>query len=63
MILSIKKAIDVMDIVADNGNITLKELSMQLGMPKSTVCKIAQTLEACGYLCQDPISGEYLISY
>ncbi len=63
MILSIKKAVDVLNTVSDNGNISLRELSRQLGMPKSTVCKIAQTLEACGYLYQEPSNGEYLISY
>jgi len=63
MILSIKKAVNIIDTIADNGSISLRELSRQVGMPKSTVCKIAQTLEACGYLHQDPSSGEYLVSY
>lgn len=63
MILSIQKAICILDTVADNGNISLRELSRQVGMPKSTVCKIAQTLEACGYLYQEPGSGEYYVSY
>ncbi|GAB6173891.1 IclR family transcriptional regulator [Paradesulfitobacterium aromaticivorans] len=63
MILSVKKAMEILDRVADKGRISLKELSLQLEMPKSTVCRLAQTLEACGYLYQDAANGDYLLAY
>lgn len=63
MIQSVKKAMEILEHVAEAGRISLKELSRQLEMPKSTVCRLAQTLEACGYLYQDAASGDYLLSY
>ncbi len=63
MILSVKKSMDILDCVSEKGRISIKELSEQLDMPKSTVCRLAQTMEACGYLYQEPIGGDYLLSY
>lgn len=63
MILSVKKAMDILDCVSEKGSISIKELSEQMDMPKSTVCRLAQTMEACGYLYQEPIGGDYLLSY
>lgn len=63
MIQSIKKAMDIVDHIAQKGRASIKELSTKMGMHKSTVCRLAQSLEATGYLEQDPISGEYLLSY
>lgn len=63
MILSVRKAMDILDCVAQKGRISIKDLSSRLGMPKSTVCRLAQTLQACGYLEQDSATGDYFLSY
>ncbi len=63
MILSVKKAMDILDCIDQKGRMSLKDLSNQLGMPKSTACQLAQTLEACGYLQQDSGTGDYFLSY
>ncbi len=63
MINSVKKAMDIVDSIALKGRMSIKELSTALDIPKSTVCRLAQTLEASGYLEQDPEIGDYLLSY
>lgn len=63
MILSVKKAMDILDCVVQKGRISVKDLSIQLSMPKSTVCRLAQTLQASGYLEQDSGTGDYYLSY
>lgn len=63
MILSVKKAMDILDCVAQKGRISIKDLSSHLSMPKSTVCRLAQTLQACGYLEQHSGTGDYYLSY
>ena len=63
MIQSVRKAMKILDLVAVGGRIGLKELSEQLGMPRSTVFRLAQTLESSGYLYRDISTGHYLISY
>ena len=57
MILSVKKAMEIVDRIAQKGRMSIKELTAELGMPKSTVHRLAQTLETCGYLEQDPVSN------
>ncbi len=63
MILSVKKAMDIMDCVACKGKISITELSRELNIPKSTVCQLAQTLEATGYLEQESSSDKYQLSF
>ncbi len=63
MILSVKKAMDIMDCVAHKGKISITELSRELEIPKSTVCQLAQTLEATGYLEQERSSEKYQLSF
>lgn len=63
MIQSVRKAMEILDLVAVRGSIGLKELSKLLGMPKSTVCRLAQTLESSGYLYHDISTRHYFVSY
>lgn len=63
MILSVKKAMDILDCIVQKGRMSIKDISVQLGMPKSTVCRLAQTLQASGYLEQDSATGDYFLSY
>ena len=63
MIQSVKKAMEIFDLIAIEGHLSLKTLSDLLGMPKSTVCRLAQTLETCGYLYHDKKSRDYFLSY
>lgn len=63
MIQSVKKAMGIFDLLLDKGHLSLKDLSNLLGMPKSTIAHLAQTLETCGYLYRDKKSGDYYLSY
>lgn len=63
MIKSVQKALTILDYVADKGRASVKDLSLRMGMPKSTVCRLAQTLEASGYMYQDKANGDYILSY
>lgn len=63
MIQSVKKAMEIVDLVAVEGSISITELAARMAMHKSTVCRLAQTLEASGYLEQNPLNGKYELSY
>jgi len=63
LILSVKKAMDILDYVVQKDKASVKDLSSQLGMPKSTICRLAQTLQASGYLGQELETGDYYLTY
>ena len=63
MIQSVRKAMEIFDLVLAEGHLSLKALSNLLGMPKSTVAHLAQTLESGGYLYRDKKSRDYYLSY
>lgn len=63
MIQSVKKAMGIFDLVLNQGHLSLNDLSKRLGMPKSTIAHLAQTLETCGYLYRDKKSSDYYLSY
>lgn len=41
------------------GNLTLDEITRRTGLPKSTSFRLVSSLEKCGYLTQDQLSGRY----
>lgn len=56
---SIVRAMQVMDTLRDCREITLTELSQQLGWHKSTTHRLLATLEGGGYVRQDKLTDRY----
>ncbi len=54
---------DVLEYLARHGQTSLQELTIQLGMNKSTIHRLLSSLEYMGYVRQDPSSGYYEASY
>lgn len=63
MIQSVRKAMEILSLVAIKEKVSLRELSQLTSMPKSTVSNLARTLVSVGYLYQDDKNGDYYISY
>ncbi len=62
--LSIMKALDIIEFLADGGNVPqrLSDLSSALNMNASTVSRFVSSLMSRGYLRQDIDSGRYYLS-
>ncbi len=58
---SVAKVIHILEQFMDAGNSELRitEMSQNLKMPKSTVCRLVKTLQNKGYLVQNPQNGKY----
>jgi DNA-binding IclR family transcriptional regulator len=60
LIQSIKRASDILGLFIDEQKpLGITEFAKRLGLPKTTISSIVQTLEAIGYLEKDPASGRY----
>ena len=60
LIQSIKRASDILGLfIVEQKTLGITEFSKRLGLPKTTIASIVQTLEAIGYLEKDPNSGRY----
>lgn len=61
VIRSVSKVMDIFQYFRDCGRVELSitELSQALKMPKSTVCRLAKTLQSYGCLTQNPQNGRY----
>ncbi len=46
---------------AGRSELSITEMSQNLKMPKSTVCRLVKTLQDKGYLAQNPHNGKYLL--
>lgn len=53
----------VMEMLADNGEMGLMEISAALGLHKSTVHRLLMSLIYMGYAKQDETSQKYMLSY
>lgn len=63
---SVEKSLEILELLSGNkynGGISISELSSELGLGKSTVHRIVETLEAKGYLNQDIQTKDYLLSW
>ncbi len=58
-VLSVVKAFHILDLFQHHIELSLAEISHLMGMPKTTIYGIIATMESCGYLEQDPLSGKY----
>jgi len=60
LIQSIKRASDILGLfIVEQKPMGITEFSKRLGLPKTTIASIVQTLEAIGYLEKDPASSRY----
>lgn len=57
---AIDRALEVLDILSRDPGITISALSEQLGIPRSTVYRIVNSLEAGGVAARDRANGYYL---
>jgi DNA-binding IclR family transcriptional regulator len=53
------KALDLLDMLAQHGSLSLTELCQALGQPKSSVFRYLVTLEEHGYVRRSPNTEEY----
>lgn len=60
---SAERIFQVMETLADNGEMGLMELSAALGLHKSTVHRLLMSLIYMGYAKQDEASQKYMLSY
>ncbi len=60
---SAERIFQVMEMLADNGEMGLMELSAALGLHKSTVHRLLMSLVYMGYAKQDEVTQKYMLSY
>lgn len=60
---SAERIFQVMEMLADNGEMGLMELSAALGLHKSTVHRLLMSLIYMGYAKQDEATQKYMLSY
>ncbi len=59
---SLLKVLDIIDTVAELGNVGIRDLSTRTGFPPATTHRIVSTLVKRHYLKQDPVSKGYSLS-
>lgn len=63
MILSVKKTLDILEYIAQNGNnVRLMDISSALNLQKTTVFNFLKTLCDMGYVEQDELSPRYRLT-
>lgn len=60
---SAERIFQVMEMLADNGEMGLMEISAALGLHKSTVHRLLMSLIYMGYAKQDEVTQKYMLSY
>ncbi|MEA4933903.1 MAG: IclR family transcriptional regulator [Lawsonibacter sp.] len=62
-ILSLEKALSIIEIMAnDTTPMRLLDIANTAGIPTSTALRLVGTLQAKGYVCQDPATARYYLS-
>ena len=62
MVPAILKCFDIVEFVAENQRVTLVAICRGLGLPKTSVYQILNTLCERGYLLYSPVDGTYCLS-
>jgi DNA-binding IclR family transcriptional regulator len=60
-IKSIKKALDLLELLSDNEEMGITEISKELHIGISTVYRILTTLKCCGYVIQNQKTSKYTL--
>ena len=58
---SVERTLDLLEALAETGEVGIAQLSGQVGLHASTVHRLLSTLIARGYVRQNPESGRYLL--
>ncbi len=59
---SLHKTLDIVDVVAQAGEIGIRDISVQTGFPPATIHRIASTLVKRRYFSQHPVTKRYSLS-
>lgn len=59
---SLNKALDILELIADNGATGVRELAQMAGLPPSTTHRIVASLVGRGYLTADDRTRRYMLS-
>ncbi|MEM9104652.1 MAG: helix-turn-helix domain-containing protein, partial [Pseudomonadota bacterium] len=62
-IAAVDRALSVLEILSERGELGVTELAKELGMTKSLVFRILHTLEARGYVTKDATRSIYGLGY
>ncbi|MCP4316264.1 MAG: IclR family transcriptional regulator [Hyphomicrobiales bacterium] len=62
-IAAVDRALSVLEILSERGELGVTEMSKELGMTKSLVFRILHTLEARGYVAKDEVRSIYGLGY
>ena len=62
-IQSIEKSLDLIELLAERGSLSLMELTELLQQPKSSVYRMILTLENRGYISRSEEDGKYCLGY
>jgi IclR family acetate operon transcriptional repressor len=62
-IQSVDKALDLLELLADEGSMSLIELTERLNQPKSSTYRILLTLENRGFIARSDEDGKYCLGY
>lgn len=60
---SLLRGLQIMELVAQNKQIGVREISRQLDIPRSTVSRLANNLVKSGFLVQDPQTRDFRLSF
>ena len=63
LIESVARALDILELLDQEGELGITEIARRLGMEKSTVFRAVNTLKARHYVSQDPDTFRYSNSY
>ena len=63
MVSSVDKAIDILLVLGETDNKTIRELGQQLDITKSTLHRILQTLEVRGLVKKNNLTEKYALGY
>ncbi|WP_136659916.1 IclR family transcriptional regulator [Nitratireductor sp. XY-223] len=62
-IAAVDRALSVLEILSEKGELGVTEMAAELGMTKSLVFRILHTLEARGYVAKNETSSHYGLGY
>lgn len=60
---SLHKTLDIIEVVAQAGEIGIRDISIKTGFPPATIHRIASTLVKRRYLNQNPVTKQYSLSF
>lgn len=61
MIQSVDRALQILELFTTEDKLSLTEISAEMGLAKSTVFGLLETLEHRGYVYRDALSGKYTL--